>query len=298
MSGIFAARVQRRWADLDAQGHVNNTQLLDYLQEARTQLLLAEPALEGLAGATRVASARVQYLRPLRFSPEPLRVDVWLADIGRDELVLDAVLWDGCAPAARARTVLRLAASWAPAASPAGLSRRRSLERFGVASAPAGFTPPASLPVAPLDGRGLAYDIAPRVSDTNVRHEIDEIRLYTYVQEARVAVMGRIDPAMARIGATAGAASGPRPLLWLIAQQDIAYLAPVPYRPEPYRMRTAAVRLGTTSITINAELTDPADPDTVLVRAATVSVAADGNGHPIPLPDHTRAVLQETMARR
>ena len=40
---MFRYRCPLRWSDLDAQGHVNNALLIDYLQEARVAFLATNP---------------------------------------------------------------------------------------------------------------------------------------------------------------------------------------------------------------------------------------------------------------
>ena len=276
MTEAFTAHVQRRWADLDAQGHVNNSPVLEYVREAWAQFASARSVTAPLASSAPVALAQVQYLQPVHHGRDPLRVSVGFGEHGAGRVVLESLVWQGDVPAARARLVLR-----ASELTPAHLD---VLDGHRVGDA---FGPLRDLPVGPLDGRGLVYDLTPRLSDVNQRGELDEVALYTYVQEARVAVMEQIDPAMARLGAAESV-----PLVWFIAQQDVYYRAPAPYRLAPYRMRTAVVRLGRSSITLNAELCDPARPGDVLMRAATVSVCAGVTGRPMPLPASMRAALE------
>ena len=49
-------RVALRWVDLDAQGHVNNAVVLDYLQEARVQFLLSGDNAHLLGSSTIVVA--------------------------------------------------------------------------------------------------------------------------------------------------------------------------------------------------------------------------------------------------
>jgi len=54
---------------------------------------------------------------------------------------------------------------------------------------------------------------------------------------------------------------------------------------EPFEVRVAPFAVGTTSLTVEAEVTDPADA-TVFARGVTVLVSADAQGRPVPLgPD-------------
>lgn len=87
-----------RWSDLDAYGHVNNAKMLTLLEEARIKafwasdqgtpggvdpdLLAATKILTGGTTITLVAGQRIEYLKPLQWTGEDLRVDLWLGKIG------------------------------------------------------------------------------------------------------------------------------------------------------------------------------------------------------------------------
>jgi acyl-CoA thioester hydrolase len=76
-----------RWGDLDALGHVNNSRYVDYLQDARVDLLFRaakELGTDGVELETGLLVARheVRYRRPLRFRPEPVRIELWISRIG------------------------------------------------------------------------------------------------------------------------------------------------------------------------------------------------------------------------
>jgi acyl-CoA thioester hydrolase len=72
-----------RWADLDLLGHVNNVVYVDYLQEARVDLLRTHrPTLTSeLAEAAVVVRNEVTYLAPLTFRFEPVAVEVWVSEL-------------------------------------------------------------------------------------------------------------------------------------------------------------------------------------------------------------------------
>lgn len=70
-----------RWADMDALGHVNNVTYVDYLQEARVDMM----SLHGmssvgkeLADGVVVVRHEIEFLAPLVFRPEPIRIETWL----------------------------------------------------------------------------------------------------------------------------------------------------------------------------------------------------------------------------
>lgn len=87
--------VRMRWADIDGYGHVNNAAMLTLLEESRIATFWASglaseesqatKVLEGGATAssfTLVARQEIEYLAPLEFSQEPVRVELWIGRIG------------------------------------------------------------------------------------------------------------------------------------------------------------------------------------------------------------------------
>jgi acyl-CoA thioester hydrolase len=73
-----------RWADMDSLGHVNNVTYVDYLQEARVDMLRVHaPATGGeqLAEATVVVRHEVEFVAPLVFRFEPVRIECWVTGI-------------------------------------------------------------------------------------------------------------------------------------------------------------------------------------------------------------------------
>jgi acyl-CoA thioester hydrolase len=73
-----------RWADMDSLGHVNNVVYVDYLQEARVDMLRVHAPVKGgeeLAEGVVVVRHEVEYLQPLVFRSEPVRVESWVTQI-------------------------------------------------------------------------------------------------------------------------------------------------------------------------------------------------------------------------
>ncbi|HEV8055229.1 MAG TPA: acyl-CoA thioesterase [Nocardioidaceae bacterium] len=82
MRHIFSCPL--RWADMDPLGHVNNVVYVDYLQEARVDMLRVHAPDRGgedLADGVVVVRHEVQYLRPLAFRPQPVRIESWVSSI-------------------------------------------------------------------------------------------------------------------------------------------------------------------------------------------------------------------------
>jgi acyl-CoA thioester hydrolase len=69
---------------MDALGHVNNGRYVDYLQDARVDFLFRtakELGADDLETGLLVARHEVQYQAPLRFRPEPVRIELWISEI-------------------------------------------------------------------------------------------------------------------------------------------------------------------------------------------------------------------------
>lgn len=74
-----------RWSDLDAYAHVNNVTWLEYLQEARVDMLFVHaPArgAEGLADGVLVVRAEIDYRRAMLFRQDPYPIEMWVSRIG------------------------------------------------------------------------------------------------------------------------------------------------------------------------------------------------------------------------
>jgi acyl-CoA thioester hydrolase len=73
-----------RWADMDSFGHVNNVTYVDYLQEARVDMLAVHAPASGgeeLAEGVVVVRHEVEFLNPLEFRSEPVRIESWVTNI-------------------------------------------------------------------------------------------------------------------------------------------------------------------------------------------------------------------------
>ena len=96
---LFRLRIAVRWGDLDADGHVNNTTVLRYVEEARMQwaaklgLARSDPGLTPV-----VANLACSYARPIGY---PVTLDVRLAcmRVGNSSLLLAFSLTDADDPA-------------------------------------------------------------------------------------------------------------------------------------------------------------------------------------------------------
>ncbi|MDR2619916.1 MAG: thioesterase family protein [Propionibacteriaceae bacterium] len=288
----FHAIVQRRWTDLDAQGHANNTAFAEYFQEARTQFISAGATAGMLTSGCVVVENQVEFARSIPYSRQPLRVEVVVSELGAAKFVLAMQLYDGTQLAARNRNTC------CPYDFDTRLPRRLTdAERAHLEANFVSASPFRELPSAQLHGVGERYEFYPRWSDLDSYGHINNVRFFDFIQEARIAAMTTASGKMARIG-TSSWGEGELPteyVTWLLARQDVKYIAQLGHRLTPYILVTAPIKIGTSSITYQAEVIDPEAGNAIMARAQSVVVAADQSGTPRALPDDMRAALEARL---
>ncbi|WP_347343560.1 acyl-CoA thioesterase [Jatrophihabitans telluris] len=94
-----------RWSDMDAYGHVNNTAYLAYLEQARVSMFFDRYDSSFSAG-TVVSHHEITYLRPVVYHPEPLRLELWVADVRAASFRVCYEIFDGETLVATASTNL------------------------------------------------------------------------------------------------------------------------------------------------------------------------------------------------
>jgi acyl-CoA thioester hydrolase len=87
---------------MDAYRHINNSAYLQYLEQARMAMFFHRH--ESFSGGTVVARHEIDYLRPVVYHPEPLKVEMWIEDVRGASFVVRYEVLDGVALAARAST--------------------------------------------------------------------------------------------------------------------------------------------------------------------------------------------------
>jgi acyl-CoA thioester hydrolase len=91
----FTTTLEIRWADSDRLGHVNNTKFVEYAQEARIAFMRElVPGGHGRKSATVVRRMEVDFLRPLKDSSGPLRVEMTVTSIGTTSFGIDHEMYD------------------------------------------------------------------------------------------------------------------------------------------------------------------------------------------------------------
>jgi acyl-CoA thioester hydrolase len=92
---------------MDTYGHVNNARFLTLYEEARVALMFAGARDAGVGSLERgvvISRHEVDYLRPVDYQ-DPVRIELWLAEIRPSRFVVEYEMFDGEALASRARTV-------------------------------------------------------------------------------------------------------------------------------------------------------------------------------------------------
>jgi len=244
-----------RWGDMDAQRHINNAAFVDYLQEARVDFLLSGPPVlqELLATGVLVTSHQVEYLRPVEYHGEPVRIELWVDGLGGSRFFIGYELFDGQHLVARART----------AAVPfdlatGSLRRLRAEERAALAAVSRPAQPLAPVARVSLSQAAHSCQLRVRWADLDSYGHVNNVKFYEYIQQARIDLMTRT-------------VEWPPEAVWVVVRQDLDYLRPLDFRPEPYQVRTAVAKVGNRSFTLAADISDPLS-GAVFATAATVVV--------------------------
>jgi acyl-CoA thioester hydrolase len=97
-----------RFADIDSQGHVNNVRFFDYLEDARLGMLHIDPYKAGDAPFKGFVVSRheIDYLRPLGFRADPVRVETWVTELRPVRFTLAYEIRDDEALYVRATSVI------------------------------------------------------------------------------------------------------------------------------------------------------------------------------------------------
>jgi acyl-CoA thioester hydrolase len=266
-----------RWADLDQLGHVNNVVYVDYLQEARVDMLRAHGrGPEALAEGLVVVRHEVTYLKPLTYDFRPVSIECWVTDIKAATFTMAYEIFHDTAEGDRS-VYLRATTVLTPYVFEQERPRRITAEERAVLEGhlepdqqPRRRTPALPEPVA------SSYQIHVRFSDVDVYGHVNNVKYFEYLQESRITMMSELVE-RSRFSV-------------VVAQTDVDYLRPLLFRAEPYDCRSAITRVGTRSMTIESEFRDG---ETVLARAKVVVVFFDLATNRSTEPDaEVRARLQ------
>jgi acyl-CoA thioester hydrolase len=252
-----------RWADLDQLGHVNNVVYVDYLQEARVDMLRAhgrgpEAMVEGLV----VVRHEVTYLEPLTFDGRPVSIECWVTDIRAASFTMAYEIFRDREPGADGtdRTVyVRASTVLTPFVFAEERPRRVTEAERAALSQHLEPDRQSRRRTAPLLEAQYRYPVQVRFSDVDVYRHVNNVKYFEYLQEARIDMFAEL-------------AEGPRNFHVVVAQTDVDYVRPLLFRAVPYDAVSAVTRVGERSVTIESEIRDG---DDVLARARVVVVFFD-----------------------
>lgn len=278
-----------RWADLDLLGHVNNVVYVDYLQEARIDMLVThapDRRADELAEGVVVVRHEVSYVAPLTFDRPRVSIETWVTEIRAASFTMAYEIFaatdTGREVFARATTVLTPYVFETERPRRLTEAEKSALERFLEPGEPVRPSRSA-LPRADDLGR---YPLQVRFSDVDVYGHVNNVKYFEYFQEARIAFFQRLFP---------DNVTG-RDVPLVVAQTDVDYRVPILFRPEPYAVETVVERVGRSSFVLSAVIRDG---DRELSRARVVAVTFDpATQRAAPMPEDYRAVLEARLNRR
>ncbi len=259
-------RCPMRWADLDLLGHVNNVTYVDYLQEARVDMMRAlgqrRESHDDLEDGVVVVRHEVTYLSPLGLRFRPVSIECWVTEVRAASFTLAyEVFHDDDEADGGRRVYLRATTLLTPYVFTEERPRRLTADEK---AALAPYVEPALAPptdrvrtVERADSRH--YPLHVRFSDVDLYRHVNNVKYFEYFQEARIRLLADL---------TRG--SGVEPASVVVAQTDVDYLRPILLRPRPYDVWSRVSRLGTRSMTIEAEIRD-AEADAEAGDGATLA---------------------------
>lgn len=275
-----------RWADLDMLGHVNNVVYVDYLQEARVDMLRTHGrrrAGEELTEGVVVVRHDVTYLAPLEFRFRPVKIECWVTEIRSATFTMAYEVFhdDEAAPDGR-RVYLRATTVLAPYVFGAEHPRRLTAEeraRLEQYLEPPQEPAPAAEPFDVARDEAGHYPVHVRFSDVDVYGHVNNVLYFEYLQESRIRWFSRIgrDLDLPRIH-------------FVVARTEVDYRRPILFRPEPYDVWTELGRFGTRSMTVHSHI---CDGDELLARARVTTVFYDLEaGRSVEPPEAVRERLR------
>lgn len=286
-------RCPLRWADMDALQHVNNVTYVDYLQEARVDMLRLHAPIAGaeqLAEGVVVVRHDVDYLAPLVFRKQPVLIDVWVTEVRAATFTLAYEVYDALPDGSRT-VYLRARSLLTPFVFADERPRRISAAESEVLAAMADDSiGPATRPGrVPRDSDGALrhrWECQVRFSDVDIYRHVNNVKYYEYIQEARIDFMHELS-----------GLSGPGP--FVVGALDVEYSRPMLLRPEPYVVESWVQQVGRTSFSLVSEISDLVGGGQVEVLARTRArvVAFDpATGRSVPLEETMRRQLTERAA--
>lgn len=91
IGGVFCCVMPIRWGDMDALGHVNNTEYFRYVQEARAILFEQVQVVQPYERVGVLAHASCDFVKPLLY-PGDVVVSLVLTRVGRSSMEFDFLI--------------------------------------------------------------------------------------------------------------------------------------------------------------------------------------------------------------
>ncbi len=266
-----------RWADMDSLGHVNNVVYVDYLQEARVDMMRIHapgPEAAELAEGVVVVSHELEYVSPLVFGPEPVRIESWVEQVRAASFRLGYEVVDA---GQERRVFLRASSLLAPFSFIDDRPRRIRDDERGVLGVYTGEPvvergPRSSVPDLHGSAPAHAYSCRIRWSDIDSYGHVNNVKYVEYYQEARIAFLSSLGAGAPGVGTVGG---------FVVARFDISYQRPIEFRLEPVQVSTWLTRIGRSSYELQAAVHDE---ESVFATSRAVLVGFDpGAGRSRPL---------------
>ncbi|HEX8781272.1 MAG TPA: thioesterase family protein, partial [Nocardioides sp.] len=246
-----------RWADLDLLGHVNNVTYVDYLQEARVDMMRThapDSRADDLAEGVVVVRHEVQYRAPLTFRFRPVSIECWVTEMRAASFTMAYEVFDEDDAGERtvyltARTVLTPFVFATERPRRLRPEEKEALGRFLEPDEPVTRIAPAGVQHTEVGH----YPVHVRFSDVDVYGHVNNVKYFEFFQEARIQMM-------ARLGRDLG---GSGDVGMVVAQTDVDYRVPILFRERPYDAWSWVSHVGTTSVVFETAI---CDGDTVLSR--------------------------------
>ena len=264
MRHVYECQIRR--ADLHGDGTVGNVTYVDYLQEARLDLLRYHETSptpnpgEGLV----VVRTVVDYERPIRLADAPLLIDTWVSEVRAASFTVAYELRTEAGVHARATTVLT------PFVFETGRPRRLTADERARLETTSDEPPfPDARRERPAAWSEDAYrrPIQVRFSDVDLLGHVNNVRYFDYVHEAQVEVMTGVFQE-ARISGTVD---------MVVARSEMDHVGQMNVRPEAYDVWSRVAAVGRTSVTFESEIRDG---ERVMARSRVVEVNVDDDGRP------------------
>ena len=281
-----------RWSDMDLLGHVNNVVYVDYLQEARVDMLRTHgPAAQTgeLAEGVVVVRHEVHYEAPLTFEFRPVSIESWVTEIRAASFTMAYEVFHHDPEAASGRRVyLRATTVLTPYVFATERPRRLTdVERETLAVFLEPGEPTRRAAVGPARREPVGhYPVQVRFSDVDVYGHVNNVRYFEYYMEARILYTARLWRESAEERGR---------VAMVVAQTDVEYRRPILFRPEAYDCWSWISHVGRRSMVVESEI---CDGDEVLSRARVVMVFFDREAQrPADPPAELREPLLEALAQ-